>query len=95
MKAIPFTCVLVAACVFAGRSFAVDDNFDKGREALDKKDYDTALARFSMVIQTDPQNAAAFVKRGYAYLQKLQLNHAIEDLSEAIRLDTSEYVLAT
>ena len=64
MKAIPFTCVLAVACVFAGRSFAVDDNFDKGREALDKKDYDTAIARFSMVIQTDPQNAAAFVKRG-------------------------------
>ncbi len=83
-------------CLFGVLAFvpaplwAADENLDKGREALQKKDYDTALARLSDAIQSDPQNAVAYSLRAYAYLQKKDLDKALADLSEAIRLNPDD-----
>jgi Tfp pilus assembly protein PilF len=42
----------------------------RGRDALDKGDFDSAIAEFSGAIQLDPTNANAYYDRGLAYYKK-------------------------
>jgi tetratricopeptide (TPR) repeat protein len=62
-------------------------DFAKGTETLKRNDYDTAVASFNRCIQQNPRNAAAYVKRGIAYVEKGDLSKALGDFTEAIRLD--------
>jgi tetratricopeptide (TPR) repeat protein len=62
--------------------------FTRGYANYDKKDYDSAIADYSKVIQLNPKDYAAFNNRGLAYMDgKKDYNRAIADYSEAIRLD--------
>ena len=62
------------------------DPVDLGEEALDKNDWDTALARFSEAIRAQPKNARAYHGRGYVYGMKGNLDLAIAELTKAIEL---------
>src|SRR5580700_8300820 len=48
---------------------------------------DDGIAACSRLIVANPRNAFAFANRGFAYNNKHDYDHAIADLSEAIRLD--------
>src|SRR4051794_24321042 len=76
------------ACVclfFVSLAFAGD--FERGVEALKKKDYDQAIARLDAFIRANPQSAAAYLSCGKAQAGKKQYDRAIADFSEAIHLD--------
>ena len=49
--------------------------------------FPSAVAAYNQAILLDPSVAPAFNGRGYAYLRMNQLDRAITDLSEALRLD--------
>jgi tetratricopeptide (TPR) repeat protein len=69
------------------------DDFQRGKEAIDKGDYDAAIACFTACIRDNPENAKAYNSRGYAYSSKKEYDKAIEDYSQAIRLDP-KYAIA-
>ena len=54
---------------------------------FEKKDYDKAIADFDRVIQIAPRDAEAFWRRGSARKMRKDSAGAIQDISEAIRLD--------
>jgi tetratricopeptide (TPR) repeat protein/predicted Ser/Thr protein kinase len=59
----------------------------RGREALDKNDYETAVRELTEAIEREPTSAAAFAYRGDAYRRLRELEKSDADLTEAIRLD--------
>jgi len=61
--------------------------YNRGVEALDKKDYDKAIQEFTEAIRLDPKQVNGFIYRGIAYSNKQNLDKAIDDFTEAIRLD--------
>src|SRR5208283_829220 len=61
--------------------------FQQGLAALDQKDYDQAIARFSEVLQQYPREAGYWISRGLAYYSKGAFDQAIADYTEAIRLE--------
>ncbi|MEO0109134.1 MAG: tetratricopeptide repeat protein, partial [candidate division WOR-3 bacterium] len=52
-----------------------------------QKQYDSAIAYYSQVIQIDPKAASAYLSRGYAYLQKQARTQGIADLEKGLELD--------
>jgi len=52
-----------------------------------KGDLDRAVADFSAVIQSDPQNAGPYQNRGDVWMRKGELDRAMADSNEAIRLN--------
>jgi len=62
-----------------------------GREAQAMMDY-------RLIMRLNPNNALAFERRGFMYLENGKLNEALEDLNQAIRLNPtaeSYYIRAT
>jgi membrane protease YdiL (CAAX protease family)/Flp pilus assembly protein TadD len=57
------------------------------REAVDKKDYEGAIAAYSDAIRSDSSQSAFFVERGEAYRLSRQYELAIADCDRALRLD--------
>ena len=51
MKLTYFFALILVLFLFPGPALALDDHFEKGREAIDKQDYDEAITRFTAVIQ--------------------------------------------
>ena len=80
------TCVAACAVVIFLPSFAFADDFEQGKEALDKKDYDLAIARFDAYIRENPTNVNAYCYRGTAYSGKMEYAKAIENYSQAIKI---------
>ena len=58
----------------------VEENIEKGTQALQAEDYDKAIDLFSHVLRVDPTNVYALVCRGIAYEQKNDTDRAITDL---------------
>jgi tetratricopeptide (TPR) repeat protein len=79
--------VVVVTLLIVSCSEKDADNNLKGREALDKKDYDLAIACFDEAIRINPRNANAYNNRGCAYGAKRDSKAAIEDFSNAIRIN--------
>jgi tetratricopeptide (TPR) repeat protein len=67
-----------------------DDAYDRGIAAMDRKDYDTAIAEFTEAIRLDPQADSAYHNRAQAYAEKKQYAKAIADYNQAIRLAPDE-----
>src|SRR6185437_2265581 len=67
-----------------------EDFYQQGQQALEKKEYDQAIACFTKAIQTNPRHAASHRGRGDAFLQKDQYDKALADLNEAIKLDPKD-----
>jgi Tfp pilus assembly protein PilF len=64
-----------------------------GREAVERSDYDKAIAEFTQAIKLVPNYANAYYMRAYAYIDKGDYDKAIADSNEAIRLNPN-YALA-
>jgi tetratricopeptide (TPR) repeat protein len=68
---------------------------DRGIQAMNKKEYDTAIADFTEAIRLDSNNAVAYYNRGNAYRNKGDNDRAISDYDQAIRIDpnyTNAYI---
>jgi tetratricopeptide (TPR) repeat protein len=62
--------------------------FNRGKEMLQKKEYDRAIEELGKLIKINPQHVAAYVARGEARSGKNQHGLAIKDFDEAIRCDS-------
>lgn len=69
----------------------VEEYFDEGIKHLEAKEWDEAIACFTDVIKLEPANAvayaAAYNNRAFAYGQKGDFDHAIEDCNKAIEIN--------
>jgi tetratricopeptide (TPR) repeat protein len=63
------------------------DWFNKGSDALDQKDFDSAIKYFSQVIKMNPREVAAYINRGIAYSHKNELERAIANYTLAIGIN--------
>ena len=66
---------------------SAEESYHRGRECLDKKDWDQAINHYTEAIRLDPNYAAAYHNRGAAWNAKAEYDKAIADYTEAIRLD--------
>jgi tetratricopeptide (TPR) repeat protein len=55
-----------------------------------KKDFDRAIADYTLAIRLDPNDAAAHIGRGAAWFDKKEYDKAIADYSRAIDLDPND-----
>jgi tetratricopeptide (TPR) repeat protein len=62
------------------------DLVKQGTDALNRSEYDVAIARFSDAIRLAPEDAEAWGKRGEAYASKGDDGHALSDCAQAIKL---------
>jgi tetratricopeptide (TPR) repeat protein len=63
--------------------------YRKGRSYADQERFDVAMPFFNQAIQLDPNMAVALNARCYAHLRLHQIDEALADCSEAIRLNSS------
>src|SRR5262249_53824407 len=77
--------VLVSSLVVAG-----DDLFQKGFDALNKKDYDLAISCFSRVIRADPTKVDAYFNRALAYVGKKDYDKGIADYTMVVKLNPKD-----
>jgi len=82
-----FLMALSAVCVYG--QTAKDAN-RRGMDALDKKDYNSAIKEFTEAIRLDPNNAILYLKRGEAYYWKEDYDSAITDYTHATQLDIED-----
>jgi len=81
MQRVTFALVVVTSLgLFAARAAADDTS------TCDNGTGDQAITACSRLIKRNPKDAAAFNNRGIAYKAKGDLDRAIADLNEAIRL---------
>jgi Tfp pilus assembly protein PilF len=84
MSRVRLACVLVLLLP----SLALAGDFERGLEALGKKDYDHAIIHFNAYMQANPkQNASAYYNRGLAHYGKKDYDWALADFTESIHLD--------
>jgi len=60
------------------------------QEALKRRDYDGALVALNSAVQSDPDNAEAYLDRGELFTLQGQRDRAFEDLNRAIKLAPKE-----
>lgn len=69
------------------------DYFRKGnRAAFDENDDNKAIDNYNMAIKLNPEDAYAYLFRGYAYDNLKEYDKAIEDYSNAIKLNPEDEV---
>ena len=59
----------------------------RGRERLEKKDYDKAINGFTKAIALDSTSDEAFLNRGFAWSMKKEYEKAIADYTWALALE--------
>jgi tetratricopeptide (TPR) repeat protein len=84
---------LACALVLLLPSLAVAGPFEQGIEALDRRDYDAAIACFDTCIRDNPRDVSALGNRGLAWAGKNDLDRAIADYSRAIDLNARIAIL--
>src|SRR5688572_7841599 len=89
-RRLPMLPVRMACALSILPTLALAGEVERGFKALDKKDYDTAIACFTEAIRLEPQDPFVHRFRGCAYLEKQEYDKAIADFSESIRLAPSE-----
>ncbi|QDU56315.1 zinc-dependent peptidase [Aeoliella mucimassa] len=67
------------------------DPFVRGLSQYQEQDYRGAVASFSEVISSDPEDGEAYTSRGLAYLGLQQWNEALSDANQALEFDDSDY----
>jgi tetratricopeptide (TPR) repeat protein len=60
--------------------------FDRGVDAIKRRDYDHAIGEFDEVLRLDPKSADALFERGVTYIEKRNYQAAYQDLSRSIHL---------
>lgn len=77
----------VAAETFAQHYQAYQETVAAGKKALAKKDYPTAITRYSTAIEASPFTAAHYYDRGIAWFKSGETKKALEDFDRALLLD--------
>jgi Flp pilus assembly protein TadD len=77
-------CFSMIAC---GSGKTAEESIKQGKEALNAKQYEQAIAKFSEAIKLNPESTQAFNNRGIAYCNKGDLDLAIADFSRVVELD--------
>jgi len=85
--------VLACSLFFLFPVLTLAGKFKQGKEALDQKDFDMAIACFNAAIRKNPTNAAAYFYRSNAYAAKNDYDKAIMDMTEAIHLAPTARIL--
>ena len=69
--------------------YLLSGDVHRSREEYDWaiEDYDTVIKLTNTVIETNPSNVEAYIRRGIAYYHKGEHDRAIEDLTKVIQLD--------
>jgi tetratricopeptide (TPR) repeat protein len=75
------------AAVVQRKAHDANSFYWEGRYLADQENFGEAVQAFEQAIQIDPTNALALNARGYAHLRLLQYRDAINDCSQAIRLN--------
>jgi TolB-like protein len=57
-----------------------------GMNALERNDYDKAIAEFTEETRSNPKDAATYNNRGYAYIMKGELDLAIADFEKSLKI---------
>jgi tetratricopeptide (TPR) repeat protein len=65
-------------------------NLKRGMEAIDKEDYELAIASLTSYIKHYPKHDAGYVCRAIAYTKMRKYDDAINDYTEAIKLNPQE-----
>jgi tetratricopeptide (TPR) repeat protein len=63
------------------------EDFDRGGDAADKGEFDLAISCFTEAIRLNPADDQAYYNRAVCYWQKKEIDRALSDLDEALRLD--------
>ena len=66
-----------------------DVHRSRGEHDLAIEDYNTVIKLTNTVIETDPNNVEAYIRRGIAYSHKSEYNSAVANFTKAIELDPS------
>jgi WD40 repeat protein/serine/threonine protein kinase/Tfp pilus assembly protein PilF len=66
---------------------AAEESFKRGYDAMNKGEYDRAVAEYTAVIDFAPRYYLPYVHRAVAFYEKGDLDQAIADNTEAIRLE--------
>lgn len=77
----------VAAETFAQRYQDYQNTVNAGKAALAKKEYPTAIAKYSTAIEASPFTAAHYYDRGIAWFKSGEAKKAVEDFDRALLLD--------
>lgn len=80
---------ILLAAVFGGLYWVRktgDAAFARGQTALDRKDYETAVAEFTTAVHWQPRSAEAILNRCFAKYQLGNFRSALADADEAVRL---------
>ena len=79
--------VLLSLAVSASLAGEADDWFKQGKAAIEKGDFDTAIAHFSQAAIWAPKDAKIRYFRGVAFWDKGILDKASNDFAAAIELN--------
>jgi tetratricopeptide (TPR) repeat protein len=64
--------------------------FNRGKEHIKNKDYDSAIVDFNESIRINPNDASVYFYRGNAYLNKSDYSSAIVDYTLSIKIDPND-----
>jgi serine/threonine protein kinase len=76
------------------RDIQIDEHYKSGEKHIQNKRYDKAYDDLTRVIAMDGNHARAFAYRGAAYLGMKQLNEAMADLNQALKLSNGSNMYA-
>src|SRR5438105_4069903 len=82
---IAICCTLALAIARNGFADSGADPYARGVSAMQKGNYDLAVASFSDAIRLNPNAASAYTYRGLAYASRDQADLAIADFTDAIK----------
>jgi tetratricopeptide (TPR) repeat protein len=84
MRCLPGLCVLV---VLFSNAYKDDpeDSIEKGKRAIEKRDYENAIRHLTEAIKQDANNDEAYYARAFAYYSRKEYDKAIADYTEVVR----------
>jgi TolB-like protein len=77
---------MLAAALIMAAGTGCASHFQMGMNALERNDYDKAIAEFTEEIRSNPKDAATYNNRGYAYTMTGELNLAIADFEKSLKI---------